>query len=61
MKAKTKIRRLLILLKRYLPRLRYYARRESAAFCGTCGHALEEVRPGKYQCNYCEVQNETRS
>ena len=22
--------------------------------CGVCGHPLQLVRPGKYQCNYCE-------
>jgi hypothetical protein len=22
--------------------------------CGTCGRELQEVRPGKYQCVYCE-------
>ena len=24
------------------------------AYCSVCGHELEAVRPGKWQCNWCE-------
>ena len=26
---------------------------EDKAWCVTCGHEMELVRPGKHQCNYC--------
>lgn len=26
--------------------------------CGNCGEKLEQVRPGKWQCNNCEGQDE---
>jgi len=25
-----------------------------SATCGECGNKMEHVRPGKWQCNYCE-------
>lgn len=28
---------------------------EPLAACGDCGRELEEVRPGKHQCTYCEI------
>jgi len=27
---------------------------QDVASCANCGYTLEEVRPGKHQCNYCE-------
>ena len=29
------------------------------AECGECGRELEPVRPGKHQCNYCDVNGWT--
>lgn len=26
----------------------------AVAYCATCGHELEAVRAGKWQCNWCE-------
>ncbi|MBI2934638.1 MAG: hypothetical protein HYY29_03605 [Chloroflexi bacterium] len=28
------------------------------AICGTCGHELTLVRPGKHQCDWCELAEE---
>ena len=30
---------------------------ESDATCVECGYPLQEVRPGKHQCNYCDLEN----
>jgi len=30
---------------------------EDAGICLECGYPLELVRPGKVQCNYCELLN----
>ena len=30
---------------------------ESDSTCVECGYPLQEVRPGKHQCNYCDLEN----
>jgi len=27
------------------------------SFCSVCGHELEAVRPGRWQCNHCEAES----